>query len=68
METPKYTTSKLQFGKFPDSGDFQCWRVNFKAEVCVRVCEYTVPSTHNVVDQRSGDGKIKRGSFDVAIN
>ena len=35
METPKYTISELHFGKFPDSGDIQCWRVNFKTDVCV---------------------------------
>ena len=23
------------FGKFPDPGGFQCWRVNFKTAVCV---------------------------------
>ena len=32
------------------------------------VCEYTVPSTHIVVDKWSGDGKINRRSFDVAAN
>ena len=40
--------SELHFGKVPDPDDFQCWRVNFKTEVCVK---HTVPSTHNVVDQ-----------------
>ena len=36
MEAPRYITiSELHFGKFPNSGDFQCWRVNFKTEVCV---------------------------------
>ena len=31
------------------------------------VCEHTLPSTHNVVDQRSGDGKINGRLFDVAF-
>ena len=31
-------------------------------------CVYTVPSSHNVVDQWSGDGKIDRRSFDTAID
>ena len=64
MDAPKCAISGLHFGKFPDPDDFQCWRVNFKIEVCV----YTVPSAHNNVDQLSGDGKIYRRSFDVAIN
>ena len=25
MEAPRYTISELHFGKFTDSGDFQCW-------------------------------------------
>ena len=24
----------MDFGKFPDSADFRCWKVNFKTEVC----------------------------------
>ena len=35
METPRYAVSELHFGRFWDVDDFQCWRVNFKAEVCV---------------------------------
>ena len=34
MEAPRYT---INFGKFPDSSYFQCWRVNFKTEMCVCV-------------------------------
>ena len=34
MEVPVYTFLELHFATFPDSGDFQCWRVNFKTEVC----------------------------------
>ena len=35
MEDPRNQISELHFGKFPDSDDFQCWRVNVKTEVCV---------------------------------
>ena len=35
MEAPKHAFSELHFGKFPDPDDCQCWRVNFKTEVCV---------------------------------
>ena len=38
MDVPRYSFSELHFGKFPDSGGFQCWRVNFKTELCV--CEH----------------------------
>ena len=34
METPRYSLSELHFGKFPDSVDFQRWKVNFETEVC----------------------------------
>ena len=59
------TISELHFGKFPDSGDFQFWRVNFKTEMCVGV--------HRSLDSQcrgamNGDGKIHRRSYDVAIN
>ena len=32
------------------------------------VCEYTIHSTHNVVDQWSGDGEINTRFYDVAVN
>ena len=35
MDVPRYSFSEWHFGKFPDSGGFQCWRVNFKTGVCV---------------------------------
>ena len=34
IDTPRYATSELHVGKFPDTDDFQCWRVNIKTEVC----------------------------------
>ena len=34
VESPRNQISQLHFGKFPDSSDFQCWKVNFKTEVC----------------------------------
>ena len=47
METQRYAVAELHFGKFPDSDDVQCWKVNIKTDVC----EYTGSSTHNAVDQ-----------------
>ena len=34
MDDPRYPISELHLGKFPDSMEFQSWKVNFKAEVC----------------------------------
>ena len=34
MENQRNSISDLHFGKFPDSLDFQCRKVNFKTEVC----------------------------------
>ena len=33
-EKPRNQISELHFVEFPDSSDFQCWKVNFKTEVC----------------------------------
>ena len=30
----RHPISKLHFGRFADSVDFQCWKVNFKTEAC----------------------------------
>ena len=34
MDYPIYTISELHLGIFPDSLEFQSWKVNFKTEVC----------------------------------
>ena len=34
MDTPRHPISELHLGKIPDSMDVQCWKVNFKTEVC----------------------------------
>ena len=34
IENPRFPISELHLGKFPDSMEFQCWRVNFITEVC----------------------------------
>ena len=34
MENPRNQISEVHFDKFQDSVDFQCWKVNFKTEVC----------------------------------
>ena len=68
METPKYTISELHFGRFRDSGDFQCWRVNFKTDVCVSTPfpqltmswingEEMARSTEDIVTSQSTEGR-----------
>ena len=34
IDYPRFPISKLHLGKFPDSLKFQCWKVNFKSNVC----------------------------------
>ena len=34
MENPRNRISELHFCNFTDSVDIQCWKVNFKTEVC----------------------------------
>ena len=48
MDYPRFPTSEVHLGKFPDSLEFQSWKVNFKTEVCSKSA---VP--HLTMDQRS---------------
>ena len=34
MENPRNQISDSHFDNFPDSSEFQCWKTNFKTEVC----------------------------------
>ena len=34
MENPRNQILEQHFDRFPDSTDFQCWKTNFKTEVC----------------------------------
>ena len=36
MEYPRFPISKLHLAKFPDSMEFESWKVNFKTEVCAK--------------------------------
>ena len=59
MVAPKHTISELHFGNSQTL-------VTFNIGVSISrpsVCEYTVPSIHIVVDQRSEDGWIHRRSL-----
>ena len=34
IDYPRFPIAELHLGKFPDSTEFQSWKVNFKTEVC----------------------------------
>ena len=36
MEYPRFPISELHLAKFPDSMEFESWKVNFKTEVCAK--------------------------------
>ena len=36
MEYPRCPISELHLAKFPDSMEFESWKVNFKTEVCAK--------------------------------
>ena len=36
MDYLRYSISEMHLGKFPDSLEFQSWRVNFKTEICAK--------------------------------
>ena len=66
MEVPRCTISELHFGIFPDSGDFQCWRVNFKTEVCVSTpfLQLTMSWINEVEMSRSTDDLMMSQSIE----
>ena len=39
MDYPRLPIREFHLGKFPDSVEFQCWKVNFKNEVCLRTAD-----------------------------
>ena len=39
MDNPRIPFSELNLGKFPDSLEFQSWKVNFRTEVCLRAAD-----------------------------
>ena len=34
IDYPRFPISEMHLGKFPETTDFQSWKVNFKTEVC----------------------------------
>ena len=39
MDNPRIPQSELNLGKFPDSLEFQSWKVNFRTVVCLRTAD-----------------------------
>ena len=58
VDCPRFPISELHLGNFPDSMEFQSWKVNFKPEVCAAF----------PLDQRSCDSKVNWRSCDIAID
>ena len=71
QEQDKFLSEKENLhGKFTDPDDFQCWRVNFKTEVCVSTStpEFTMSWINEVemsgsIDDLMTSQTIKRESF-----
>ena len=70
MESTRYPISELHFGKFPDPDDVQCWRVNFKTDVCASTStpEFTMSWINEVemagsTDELMTSQSIKGESF-----
>ena len=39
IDYPFFSTAELNLGNFPDSVEFQSWKVNFKTEVCSKTAD-----------------------------
>ena len=39
MDYPRISFSEVNLGRFPDSMEFQSWKVNFRTEVCPRTAD-----------------------------
>ena len=69
MELPRSQISELHFEKFPTPSTFQCWKTNFKTEVCscsgypthamlwIKEAE-VAKSVGNLVTQQSSGGNV----------
>ena len=42
MEYPRNLVTERNVGKFPDSMEFQSWKINFGTEVCIRTADLQV--------------------------
>ena len=62
---PQICMVELHFDKFLDPSAFQCWKMNFKTEVCS--CSGFWCGDY-VVDHRGGGGQIDGRSYDVAVH
>ena len=76
MENPRHPISELHLGKFPDSGDVQCWKVNFQTEVCASTpCrtltmswikeEETATSIDDLLTSQSIEGRRDFSEFEM---
>ena len=66
MEYPRFPISELHLANFPDSMEFESWKVNFKTEVSL--CEDSESSNHDVMDHRSWESKVNWRIEHIAIN
>ena len=39
IDHPRFPISQLHLGQFPDSMEFECWKVDFNAEVCAKLAD-----------------------------
>ena len=65
MGNPRNEISELHFGTFPDSVYFQCWKPNFKTEVCANS---GCPTAAFFWDPRRRDSQIIGRSCDAAVD
>ena len=65
MDFPRYPISEVYLGKFPESLEFQCWKVKFKTEVCAKSA-FPHITMHWI--KESWDSKINRRSDDIVID
>ena len=42
MTVPSYLSLEMHLGKFPDRTEFQCWRVNYRTEVCSKAKNHSL--------------------------
>ena len=42
MDYPRVPSTAWNLGKFPDSTEFQSWKLNFRTELCMRTAESQV--------------------------
>ena len=62
MDYLRFRISEMHLGKFPDSKEYQSWKVNFKTEVCSKTAD------PRLAMQWIKEIEMAKSAYDTTIN